>query len=79
MKHFTLKIKPCPPGHTLHIAGRQDECECGCNTGDQNIANCFPDENKIILEVAIANNHFLFHDHYIYVTDTHRKVFGLIM
>ena len=51
MKHFALKIKPCPPGHTLHITDSQDECECECNTGDLNIADCFPDENKIILEV----------------------------
>ena len=51
MKQFALTIKPCPPGQTLHIMDSKDECECRCNADDVNIAECFPDENKVVLEV----------------------------
>ena len=51
MEHFALTIKPCPPGQALHITDSKDEWECRCNTDDQNIADCFPDEGKIILQV----------------------------
>ena len=51
MKQFALTIKPCPPGQILHIMDSKDECECRCITNDVSIADCFPEENKIILEV----------------------------
>ena len=54
-KQFALTIKPCPPGHTLQITDSNNgynEYECKCNTDDQNIIDCLPDESKIILEVS---------------------------
>ena len=76
MKNFALTTTPCPPGQILHVMGSTDECECRCSTNDVSIADCLPDENKIILEVPTVA---IVYDHYIYVTCTHRKVFGLIM
>ena len=57
MKKVALRIKPCPPGHTLHITDSKDECECECSDDDLNIVDCFPDENKIILEVQLSCDH----------------------
>ena len=51
MKQIALTIKPCPPGQTLYTVYSKDECECRCNTDDVSIGDCFPDENKIVLEV----------------------------
>ena len=52
MKQLALTIKPCPPGHALMTTDSKDEYECKCNTDDQNIADCLPNEGKIILEVC---------------------------
>ena len=52
MKHLALTIKPCPPGHAMMTTDSKDEYECKCNTDDQNIADCLPNEGKIILEVC---------------------------
>ena len=53
MKQFNLKIKPCPPGHVMHVTDTEDEYECKCNNNDMNIVKCIPSENKIVLEVSI--------------------------
>ena len=52
MKQFTLKIKPCPPGHVLHTTDSKDRYECRCDDNDVHIVKCAPNENKIILEVG---------------------------
>ena len=54
-KQFALIVKPCPPGHTLQITDSHNgykEYECECNTDDQHIIDCMPDESKILLEVS---------------------------
>ena len=76
-KQFALIVKRCPPGHTLQITDSNSgykEYECKCNTDDQHIVDCMPDESKILLEVSP-----LIFITFTYVTYIHRKVFGLIM
>ena len=54
-KQFALIVKRCPPGHTLQITDSNSgykEYECKCNTDDQNIIDCLPNESKILLEVS---------------------------
>ena len=53
MKQFNLTIKPCPPGHVLHVTDSKDKYECRCDDTDVNILRCIPNENKITLEVSI--------------------------
>ena len=54
VQYFNLTVTPCPPGHILHPTDDEDEFECQCNDdNDQNIVNCLPEQNKIVLQVSI--------------------------
>ena len=52
VKQFNLIMKPCPPGHLLHVTDSNDEYECKCDKNNVNIVECAPNETKIILEVC---------------------------
>ena len=53
----SLIIKPCPPGHVLHITDSNDEYECRCDDNNVNIVECAPNQNKIILEVCSSTQY----------------------
>ena len=57
VKQFNLTMKPCPPGHVLHVTDSNDEYECRCDDNNVNIVECAPNENKIILEVCSSTQY----------------------
>ena len=59
MKQFNLTIRPCPPGHVLHVTDTKDEYECKCDDNNVNIVECIPNENMIILEVSSCDTVYL--------------------
>lgn len=59
VRYFNLTMSPCPPGHILYTAEVNDEHLCRCDDNDQNIIECLPEQNMVVLKVKLLFAHLL--------------------